>query len=588
MANTLNRNMYWKGSTGTTGINPYNFNIASNWMEYRKGTDGKWYWLYITPAPTALLPNTTSGLAGATMSGAPSYTDFVYIGAQYPAPSVVAGAGSWCPLTNLAWGTTTKAALSACLYGGFSGSTIGGTNCWPNGQIPSGTTFTSNLNCITLGSGSGSSGNASTCYPFPYIGYGITGAAVTWLQTTRSLTDGGSVLGGAAANAHAQKPMKIKTRKWLVMGLATADSVVKAVSAKNWVSFSGGTGATARYGAYSDLTITNMPSRNGSIVFEAGSYFSTITQLQSGTPLGHNTNSEAVAFNGITAVNVALMGANHVTFDSNCRIGNIEVKAGYYNGPIWFRGQLSTLDVRKDVYAGLTGATGSAAADSSIVVQPLIDYPTKPIVGVYTNETIPYRGADSGDSSTRKFPSIYVGGSLANTSGKLIDIKSATTGVGTDKAVSGATWRLKFAGGVTFSQVNLLNANVCASGGRYQSENGDRDSIDSRSKITIGNLQGKGGSVVDLAYNSWFTQWQIGSPSCGFVATSDAGGEFVDDECVITCIPNSTVFVQPYVGVPDNGGGGGGIKWSPSNGQILLNRNNSDVTAPPIIPAEPV
>ena len=578
MANTLNRNMYWKGSTGTTGINPYNFNIASNWMEYRRGADGKWYWLYITKAPTGLGPGNQSGLAGATMSGAPSYTDFVYIGAPYPAPSTFlssVGPGSWCPLTNLAWGYTAKAALSPCLYGGFSGSTIGGTNCWPNGQIPSGTTFTSNLNCITLGSPSGSSGNASTCYPFPYIGYGITGAAVTWLQTTRSLTDGGSVLGGAAANAHAQKPIKIKTRKWLVMGLATTGSVVKAVSAKNWVSFSGGTGATARYGAYSDLTVTNMPSRNGSIVFEPGSVFSTITQIQSGTPLGHNTNSEAVAFNGITAVNVALMGANHVTFDPYCVIGNMEVKSGYYNGPIWFKGQLSTVDVRKDVYAGLTGATGSAAADSSIIVQPLIEYSTKPIVGVYTNETIPYRGVDSGDSSIRRFPSIYVGGPVTNTSGKLIDIKSSPTGVGTDKAVSGATWRLKFAGGVTFSQVNLLNANVCASGGRGVYQDGDRESIDSRSQISIGNLSGRGGSVVDLGYNTSFTRWQIGSPSCGIVTTTEGGGEFDDSECSIVCIPNSAIYIQPFTGVP--GGNGSGIVID--RNMLRLSRNSDDVNS---------
>lgn len=582
MANTLNRNMYWKGSTGSTGINPYNFNIASNWMEYRKGTDGKWYWLYITKAPTGLVPSTASGLSGATMSGAPSYTDFVYIGAPYPAPSVVTGAGSWCPLTNLAWGSTTKAALSACLYGGFSGSTIGGTNCWPNGQIPSGTTFSSNLNCITLGSPSGSSGNASTCYPFPYIGYGITGAAVTWLQITRSLTDGGSVLGGAAANAHAQKPINIKTRKWLVMGLATAGSVVKAVSAKNWVSFSGGTGATARYGAYSDLTVTNMPSRNGSIVFEPGSVFSTITQIQSGTPLGHNTNSEAVGFNGITAGNVVLMGGNHVTFNPYCVIGNMEVKSGYYNAPIWFKGQLSTSAARKELYGeGLTGATGNAAADSSIVVQPLIEYSTKPILGVYTNESIPYRGVDSRDSSIRRFPSIYVGGPLAKTTGKLIDIKSAPTGVGTDKAVSGAGWRLKFAGEVNFTQVNLLNANVCASGGRYQSENGDSESISSSAKITIGNLSGRGGTVIDQAYNSWFTQWQVGSPSCGIVTTTEGGGEFDDSECSIVCIPNSAIYIQPFTGVPGDNGSGIVI----DRNMLRLSRNSNDVNS---IPIEPV
>ena len=580
MANTLNRYMFWKGSTGTTGINPYNFNIASNWMEFRIGRDGRWYWLYTTTAPTGLGPSNQSGLVGATMSGAPSYTDIVYIGAQYPAPVNQVGIGSWFPLTNLQFGLSTRAALSPCLYGGFSGNTTGGTNCWPNGQIPSGTTFSSNLNCITLGSGSGSSGNASTCYPFPYIGYGITGAAVTWLQTTKGFTDGGSVLGGAAANAHAQKPMKIKTRKWLVMGLATANSVVKAVSAKNWVSFSGGTGATARYGAYSDLTITNMPSRNGSIVFEPGSYFNAITQIQSGTPLGHNTNSESIAFNGITADTVALMGANHVTFDPYCRVGNIQVKSGYYNGPIWFRGQLSTVDIRADLYAGLTGATGNAALDSSIVVQPLNEYSTKPILGVYTNESSPYRGVDSADVSTRKFPSIYVGGPLAKTTGKLIDIKSAPTGVGTDKAVSGAGWRLKFAGEVNFTQVNLLNANVCASGGRYQSENGDRENISSSAKITIGNLSGKGGTVIDQAYNSWFTQWQVGSPSCGFAASSDAGGVFDDNECSITCIPNSAVFLQPFVG-PDGGGGpgGGGIRWNTSNNMTVLARDSSDVNS---------
>jgi len=576
MANSFYRYMFWKGSTGTTGINPYNFNIASNWMEYKVGKDGKWYWLYITPAPTSLAPSGYSGLAGATMSGAPSYTDNVYIGSNYPAPSVIAGAGSWCPLTNLAWGTTTKAALSPCLYGGFSGNTTGGTDCWPNGQIPSGTTFTSNLNCITLGSANGAEGNASTCYPFPYIGYGITGAAVTELQTTKGFTDGGSVLGAAAANAYAQKPIKIKSRKWLVMGLATPKSVVKAVSAKNWVSFSGGTGATAKYGAYSDLTITNMPSRNGSIVFEAGSYFSTITQIQSGTPLGHNTNSEAVAFNGTTADSVSLMGGNYVTFDPYCVIGNIEVKSGYYNGPIWFRGQLSTKDVRADLYAGLTGATGNAAADSSIIVQPLIEYSTKPILGVYTNESIPYRGAATDNVPTRSFPSIYVGGSVTNTMGRLIDIKSSPTGLGTDKAVSGATWRLKFAGGVTFAQVNLLNAYVCASGGnRGTYQEGDKESIDPKVLISIGNLSGKGGSVIDQAYNSSFTRWQVGSPSCGLVSTNEGGGEFDDTECSILCIPNSAVFLQPFTGVP--GGNGSGIVID--RNMVRLGRNSNDVNS---------
>ena len=595
---TFARQMYWKGSTGTTGINPFSFNIAANWMEYRRGADGDWYWLASTPPPTSgiLAHPYQSRLAGATHGGCPSYTDTVYIGdtRSYPFPSNYRYGsnlqGQWNPMTGVPWHAAPAIAGSPCLFGGFSGSAASGS--WVGGQFATGTTFTSSLGQVYVG-GRGSNGNLGTAYPFSYIGYGMTGPALDSLIAARGLTVGGSVLAAVAANPYCEKPLTLKANYWNVLGLGKENSVVKLVAAKNFASFSSATGATAKYGVQSRLSIGTWANRNGSIVLDTGSYFSSVHQSQCGVMFisaeqtSHNQSSEAIAFNGVTAGTVRLQGGSNVTFNESCRVGNILVDTGYYNGPNAFKGQLSTKDVNLEIFAGLTGATGVGAADSSIVINPLVAYTTAAIQGVYTNESAPYSGKDAFDNSTRQWPTFYIGSpSTAISTGKLIDVRSAATGVLPDQALGGAKWVIKFAGESNFSRVNLLNARICAAGCLGVSRDGDIMSIPTTKKITIGNLSAKGSSVIDLAYNTCFTNWSIGSPTCGFTQSTDAGVDS-DDSTSMNLLSGSSVYVLPIITTGGGGGGGGGaIRWNPGNQSPFLSASSdTDVSS---TPAEPV
>ena len=369
-----------------------------------------------------------------------------------------------------------------------------------------------------------------------------------------------------------------------MLGLGKENSVVKLVAAKNFASFSSATGATAKYGIQSSLSIGTYANRNGSVVLDTGSYFSSVYQSQNQN--SHNSGSEAIAFNGVTAGNVRLQGGSNVTFNESCRVGNILVDTGYYNGPNAFKGQLSTKDVNLEIFAGLTGATGVGAADSSIVINPLIAYTTAAIQGVYTNESAPYSGKDAFDNSTRQWPTFYIGSpSTAISTGKLIDVRSAATGVLPDQALGGAKWVIKFAGESNFSRVNLLNARICAAGCLGVSRDGDIMSIPTTKKITIGNLSAKGSSDIDLAYNTCFTNWSIGSPTCGFTQSTDAGVDS-DDSTSMTLLSGSSVYVLPIITTGGGGGGGSTIRWNPGNQSPFLSASSdTDVTS---TPAEPV
>jgi hypothetical protein len=508
---------YWVGSTGQ-GLNNYNWNYASNWRE-NKYVNGRYTFV--------------------VSSYAPGHNDGAFVGDLY--------------------GPT---AVSPCLFGGFSGSHTGGT--WANARPGSatGATFTTSLAYLSLGNSNqyfaystGTSTKPSRPfydkYNFPYIGGGVTGEVLGWLNS--SLTAGWSANLASSVTTKMEEGLKLKYTQSGIRTLGYSDTKVSFESVKNYMPISpyaaGGTGATAPFAVSNFSYISTSPYRSGGVSIKGtlGTvrvYGATITGLTA----NHNT-SEYLEFLGVTAGTISLDTCINTFIDENSKLANLTVEPTSWHGPVIFAGQVDTTRVNTELNLGLSGSTAGGTGfvdDSAIIFNSKIpthtfytvggpSYNTSRPLGMYTQEN----GGGPVTTNDSFTPTFIIGTPTNNftTTASLLRAKVSPLGASgafTFGAVSTSP-TIKFAGKTTISKVEMNNSNLSASWSDSDSglSTGDFYSIPSDQLIYLNTVSLAENSVVDLKANPNFNNWAFGS-----IRNSKlSGGIYFEDE---TCRVNGS------------------------------------------------
>ena len=476
-----NRSLHWIGSTAGN-IDAFDFNVVSNWKHWT-WLNGRWQYV--------------------NASYAPSNSDSVYFGLAYQGV------------------TPTFICLSPCLFGGYSGGSSGGTNCWANGMDPSGTTFNTALSLVVIGDYRNNSGNYST-YPFPYFGTGITGDTLTWVTDNYI----GVTLAGLTL-PRTTSPINLKGSRIEVFGIGVAGSLTQFTTTKNFaVSSNGLTGTTASYFVNTTLLVNNKEKRSGDLVVNGGSYNKLTVAQHQIISATHNWSSQTTTIMGATIGTVYQTGSNNLYLDEACRIGNLRNESGWWNGPTYFFGKLDTTLVNNQLFVGLSGGTGGTAGteDSTMTILPMAS-PTTAILGMETSQIAPYNTPlnISADMS----PTLYFGSPEASIStAKQINVSSS----GTNGYVhTNARWAVKFGGASSVTVVSANNSTISTSGNTIESTV-DEIEMPLDKTITIKTLSLANNSILDMAYNSEYDGWKFGDITDGILS---GGILFLDETCII-------------------------------------------------------
>lgn len=441
---------FWSGQS-TTGISKFDWNTPANWKVVEFVTSGT--------------GQSGFGYQYVTSSYSPGAGDQAYFG--------VGDESSGLP--------NPPTVLSPCLFGGYSGSSTGGS--WAGAVVPGTAGSLLNIDARLTRTTSGNR------YPFSFWGNGLSGSHIlNYLSIVEGISgvESDAALaqyGSAGMAARSRNPVRLKVSSLMTFD-TDPDKLVTVSNVKSLISVQGSTGSTASTSNYVNTSLILRGS--GSVVVNGGIYSS----------VADNQSDGAIFMTGVTVGSLITSSASNMTVERNCRFSRVDV-LGFrpYKYPIKFAGSLHTPTVLADL--GLVGVqtTGSAQGeyDSSISINPVQNY--------WTNQNITPTFIFGSSGLSSGIPS-YV---------KTIRVLSGEGS--TSDSIN--TWNLVFGGGASAQSIELNDAVLKAS-----------SNIQTDVFVNVGTVLMDTQSIIDLSASPNFNNWNFGSVS----GNSIEGGIIFEDD----------------------------------------------------------
>lgn len=479
-------NLYWQGApsgTGHTSVAAYDFNVASNWKVQRYGQP-------VSNWSTSL----TAPVAG----------DQIAVG--YPV-----------------------VARTPLLFGGYTGTMAAGG--WgQNGIGATGTTFTSSLVFAFIELN-------PQYYPFPYFGGGITGNVYNYLFSDNITNSAGltnpAAMGSALDIARSQVGLKLKL---------SGNVYIRHTGRIN-PAFDSGATATDGYPNYSVVDINFVQSRQQQAGLTAGICYTSLYLQESTTAADDGLGNVIITDGGFASISnnrysnpngTATGKAASVTLNNtvvktvttpncdfnvaaNSTVGTLTVTEGYL--PYYAKSKKDlAVDNREITFLGKAN-TNLANSTLGYLNTASTSATGAYVSGIYVNRQY----AALNDGHYDYIPTVVIGSpeglSSAPVTIENIQIVAAGASGSPSNLNTLRRWNILFNGNATVSTV--------ANDGGLVSAYGD---IKSDSIVTIGELQMRNNSVLDLTQAPNFNGWYFGTATGNSVI---GGINFLDDSSTI-------------------------------------------------------